>query len=60
MCLLCHLSSPQPHQSLHPHPTRLLPCRLQLCSIHAKRVTIFVKDMQLARRLRGDRAADYE
>ncbi|KAI7844413.1 hypothetical protein COHA_002007 [Chlorella ohadii] len=32
----------------------------QLCSIHAKRVTIFVKDMQLARRLRGDRAADYQ
>lgn len=26
----------------------------QLCAIHAKRVTIFVKDMQLAKRLRGD------
>ncbi|KAL4437340.1 hypothetical protein ABPG75_004479 [Micractinium tetrahymenae] len=26
----------------------------QLCSIHAKRVTIMVKDMQLAKRLRGD------
>ena len=26
-----------------------------LCAIHAKRVTIFPKDMQLARRLRGDR-----
>ena len=26
----------------------------QMCAIHAKRVTIFVKDMQLARRLRGD------
>lgn len=26
----------------------------QLCAIHAKRVTIFVKDIQLARRLRGD------
>lgn len=38
----------------------LLPCPPQLCSIHAKRVTIFVKDMQLARRLRGDRAADYQ
>mmetsp|Transcript_33347 Transcript_33347/g.105396 ORF Transcript_33347/g.105396 Transcript_33347/m.105396 type:complete len:132 (-) Transcript_33347:470-865(-) len=24
-----------------------------LCAIHAKRVTIFVKDMQLARRIRG-------
>jgi len=26
-----------------------------LCAIHAKRVTIFVKDLQLARRIRGDR-----
>ena len=26
-----------------------------LCAIHAKRVTIFPKDMQLARRIRGDR-----
>lgn len=26
-----------------------------LCSIHAKRVTIMPKDMQLARRIRGDR-----
>ena len=25
-----------------------------LCAIHAKRVTIFKKDMQLARRIRGD------
>ncbi|KAL0222644.1 hypothetical protein RCL1_002498 [Eukaryota sp. TZLM3-RCL] len=25
-----------------------------LCSIHSKRVTLFVKDMQLARRIRGD------
>ena len=24
-----------------------------LCSIHAKRVTLFVKDIQLARRIRG-------
>jgi histone H3/H4 len=24
-----------------------------LCAIHAKRVTIFVKDIQLARRIRG-------
>lgn len=36
-----------------------LPVPVQLCSIHAKRVTIFVKDMQLARRLRGDRSGDY-
>ena len=27
-----------------------------LCSIHARRVTIFPKDIQLARRLRGERA----
>lgn len=27
----------------------------QLCAIHAKRVTIMTKDMQLARRLRGER-----
>jgi histone H3 len=27
-----------------------------LCAIHAKRVTIMVKDMQLARRLRGSSA----
>ena len=26
-----------------------------LCAIHAKRVTIMPKDMQLARRLRGER-----
>ena len=26
-----------------------------LCAIHAKRVTIYPKDMQLARRIRGDR-----
>jgi len=27
-----------------------------LCAIHAKRVTIMAKDMQLARRIRGDRS----
>ncbi len=27
-----------------------------LCALHAKRVTIFPKDMQLARRIRGERA----
>lgn len=27
-----------------------------LCSIHAKRVTIMPKDIQLARRIRGERA----
>jgi histone H3 len=26
-----------------------------LCAIHAKRITIMVKDMQLARRIRGER-----
>ena len=31
----------------------------QLCAIHARRVTVFVKDIQLARRLRGDLNADY-
>lgn len=28
-----------------------------LCAIHAKRVTIMVKDMQLARRIRGEKHA---
>ena len=28
----------------------------QLCALHANRVTVTVKDMQLARRLRGDDA----
>jgi histone H3 len=27
-----------------------------LCAIHSKRVTIMVKDMQLVRRIRGERA----
>ncbi len=27
-----------------------------LCALHAKRVTIYAKDMQLARRIRGERA----
>ena len=27
-----------------------------LCAIHAKRVTLFPKDMQLARRIRGERS----
>ena len=27
-----------------------------LCAIHAKRITIMPKDMQLARRIRGDKA----
>ena len=31
----------------------LLPQDANLCAIHAKRVTIMVKDMQLARRIRG-------
>ena len=29
---------------------------VNLCAIHAKRVTIMVKDMQLARRIRGERS----
>ena len=28
----------------------------QLCAIHAKRVTIMPKDVQLARRIRGERS----
>ncbi|XP_021631864.1 uncharacterized protein LOC110629262 [Manihot esculenta] len=31
-----------------------------LCAIHAKRVTIMPKDIQLARRIRGERALGYE
>ncbi len=30
-----------------------------LCCIHAKRVTVMVKDMQLAKRIRGDNTWDY-
>jgi histone H3 len=30
----------------------------QLCAIHAKRVTIMVRDMQLARRIKGERFAN--
>jgi histone H3 len=30
-----------------------------LCAIYAKRVTIMPKDMQLARRIRGDRKLEY-
>lgn len=39
--------------------TEMYLCRLfedsQLCTLHAKRVTVFVKDMALAKRIRGDR-----
>ena len=31
----------------------------QLCAIHAKRVTVQKKDLDLARRIRGDDAADF-
>ena len=30
-----------------------------LCAIHAKRVTIMPKDIQLARRIRGERASSF-
>ena len=30
-----------------------------LCAIHAKRVTVQKKDMDLARRIRGDRMTDF-
>ena len=32
------------------------PSDTNLCAIHAKRVTIMPKDVQLARRIRGERA----
>lgn len=31
-----------------------------LCAIHAKRSTIFIKDMILARRIRGDRNFEFQ
>ena len=31
----------------------------QMCAIHAKRVTIMQKDMQLAQRIRGDQYSPY-
>ena len=31
-----------------------------ICAIHAKRVTIMPRDMQLARRLRGERGRERE
>ena len=31
----------------------------QLCAIHAKRVTVMKKDLELARRIRGDDRHDY-
>ncbi|VAH06629.1 unnamed protein product [Triticum turgidum subsp. durum] len=46
--------------SLFPEPSAQQGVRLfednNLCAIHAKRVTIMPKDIQLARRIRGDRA----
>lgn len=29
-----------------------------LCAIHARRITIMIRDMQLARRIRGDKFSD--
>ena len=43
--------SPLPHSVVHLCPTRIL--HSNLCAIHAKRVTILQRDMQLARRIRG-------
>jgi histone H3 len=37
-------------------PTIVLILDTNLCAIHGKRVTIMPKDMQLARRLRGERS----
>jgi histone H3/H4 len=36
------------------HPLRLMCCCRNLCAIHAKRQNIMPKDMQLARRIRGE------
>ena len=44
----------------HYYPDSPAPLPLpQLCAIHARRVTIMAKDMQLARRLRGDHNQDH-
>ena len=44
--MVCNTHTPQVHL--------LEDCNL--CAIHAKRVTIMPKDIQLARRIRGERA----
>jgi hypothetical protein len=46
-------SSPAPRLCLTHLPPSLIARRSNLCAIHAKRVTIQVKDIQLARRIRG-------
>ncbi|ODM90966.1 histone H3, embryonic [Orchesella cincta] len=53
--------TPPPAQLLwlsrrHPKLTWLVFEDTNLCAIHAKRVTIMPKDIQLARRIRGERA----
>ena len=49
----------QSSAALPPGGSRGVPRRLfedtNLCAIHAKRVTIMPKDIQLARRIRGER-----
>ena len=39
-----------------PRPTLLASEDVNLCALHAKRVTIMPKDIQLARRIRGKKS----
>ena len=50
------LRSLPPFAPLPPSPNAVPFADTNLCAIHAKRVTIMPKDMQLARRIRGERA----
>ena len=43
------------YQLLESHVVTMLQ-DTNFCAIHAKRVTIFSKDIQVARRIRGDRS----
>ncbi|CAL9107970.1 unnamed protein product, partial [Musa textilis] len=54
---------PEEHGAAHPQAAEAAEAYLvglfedtNLCAIHAKRVTIMPKDIQLARRIRGERA----
>ena len=52
-CLKLSPGLPDPNASLM---SPFLPADTNLAAIHAKRVTIMPKDVQLARRIRGERA----
>ena len=57
-CLLCILIPPVfilPQEASEAYLVGLFE-DTNLCAIHAKRVTIMPKDIQLARRIRGERA----